>query len=785
MARSKRRRKGGPGSVEELVERAIHHLAGGRSKEALDALRKAQFKGIPAERLDRLFRRAYLLRANQLETRGLTEEAESARKKAENYGPGQGHLDPGPDELVGFLRSLSADSRLAAYGRFLRSHPPVPEVETALADHLVMNRCWEQAEVLPEGSQFRLDATVMESAIGPLDRGEWDVGHGILQRVSSSSGFWNWKVFASAMAAYLREDPAALAADLETLPSKFPLRSAVKAIRLAGTRSARNPRTPMEHIVGVGRASVARCGESLRRSAGGVRPGSFKRAITDFAQTVDPHSPEITRLRLALALGAEVESDRIGVDDYWDLCAGALPRRQHDLHEFLVFLQSIARAPVTSEYLPDIADQFDHVRRLFRAEADQRLARAQILYRLASAVKMSGPWGLPYERADAVCQILGSDGCQGVERYAQYAKAAAIDLTRASIREDPTDPAVHKSLVSMLRSDLNTSNSELIKVYEKYAEAIPEDPEPWIVVAELRLQNNAYRKAAAALEKARVYASHDNRVSDLQAASSLLAAKRNLQGKRFALAATDMAAAEASTSRTAESVVLAWKAITLYVCKNEATLPAACGRVLRDVAPAVRAKAICILLDANAAQGSLVDLPAKDWNRLHAQFQDDVRTACETAPNDLGGLLEPIPSVFRGVTSETAVSYQLSGLWDSVLRAVPDEQALTVFRVAVECGGLEELRIEIGRRLSRARNRTYQHILLLYSASIRYMLREDRGGARFSRLVESIPDEHLDPVRIAAEELSVAVARRFMPTLAMALRSFNFDLLDGSFPDLF
>ncbi len=137
-----------------------------------------------------------------------------------------------------------------------------------------------------------------------------------------------------------------------------------------------------------------------------------------------------------------------------------------------------------------------------------------------------------------------------------------------------------------------------------------------------------------------------------------------------------------------------------------------------------------------------------------------------------------MPVAFTGVTGPKVVPQDLGELWDYVLRAVPDRDALRIFPSAVEFGALEELRREIARRLARTQNSTYQHILLLYSATLRYLAGEDRGANRFRKLAESIPEQELAAVRAAADKLANPVAMRFVPVLALALMQFDFEVLE-------
>lgn len=789
MARSKRKRtrRGEAPNKERLVQNAVRLLAAGNSKKALATLRQARFKGFPDQRLDPLFRRAYLQRALELDAAGLSEQAEAARRKAAEHGQPRGDTEPTAEDLVAYLRSVPADSRIAEYARYLRSNPPSPDAEALLANHLVMNRCWKQADALPDGCQFGSDAALFSRAAVFLDRGQWGRGLQLLEPLPAESGFRHWSAFGRAVHARANGNAGAVATAVSQVPSDFPLPSAVKALRASLRPAAsgrRRKRTSMERLLGVGRQDGAEQAKALRAAWSERDTRRLGWAINDLAKAVDKRSPAVTALRLVSALELEVDRDELSVFDYWETFERAIPEARRNDSGALVCGQSIAKQPAGLESLPDMPDLLARVPYIFRDEADQRIARGAILMRIARLLKGARGARLSEEDSDPIWEILGEYDSWAEDEYAVTPRSAAIDLARMSVREDPSNAEAHKLLVSMLDSSFTVRQAERISAYESYAKGVPEELEPWIALAELYLRKNAYRKAETALRKARSSSRRDHRVIDLTTAASLLAAKRNLQQRRFALADRDIANAESSASPRSEALVLVWKAISRAAQGRESGVLASYERALEGRSPAVRAKAACMLLAAAPGVPRLVKLSRLNRKRLSRRALKEISAACKSAPLELAGLVEPMPSAFLCVTPENVVAPYLDGAWDKVLRAVPEKDALRVFPVAVEFGALSELSGEVRRRLPLARSKTRQRILLLYSATLRYMLMQDRGPERFQKLVDAIPAQEEGPVRAASERLSEAVARRFKPGLALALRFFMFGAL-GEPWDLF
>ena len=317
--------------------------------------------------------------------------------------------------------------------------------------------------------------------------------------------------------------------------------------------------------------------------------------------------------------------------------------------------------------------------------------------------------------------------------------------------------------------------AEVIAAHEQYAAAMPEDPEPWIGLAELRLTNLAYRKAETALAKARAYAGQDERVADLQALTSVMAAQRNFKSGRHLRAKEDIESAGQFASRRSEPVVKAWTALLQYAQPAGGTLRASFGETLESSGPVVRVHALCVGLDALDSRTHKFRSKPAAKQQIEGMLDEAVTALCRENPQDLPRLLEPLPDVFSSVGNVDAVPELLGNRWGSVLRAIPDRAMFKVFPLAIEFGACLALRKELARRLPLSRDRTRQRILLLYMATVSYLLGEDRTLKRFNRLKDSIPSEELAPVRKAAERVAAATRACFATRLAEALERFDFD----------
>ena len=763
------------------MNHALQRIGAGDSKGALSLLKRARSRGASLKRTAPLFYRAYEVRAEGLEARGMADQAKAARSMASKYAEAFASMVPSARDLVPLLKSLPDKDCFELYARYLRSNPPHRQAESGLADRVVLKRCWEHLGILAEDSRFRLDAAAMVSALGPLDRGDWGGGRRLLRSLGKDSAFRAWVVFCDAMDAYARNDTPELRQALRALPSTFPLQSSVKglriAVRSAASRASTVPRG-VAGLLGVGRFEVPKRGQDLRASVRSNSPSRIARAIANFAHAIDPHDPSETQLQIALALELAVAKDELPYGTYLEILRHTGPPRGAEQRIQRAIVQTLGHPMPLVAGTAQIARLLANIHLLYPDPALQQIARSRILYKLGHAVSVVPPWQIEFEEFDGLGMIVGDMSFQTMDRYERDPLVAAADLLRMSVKADPSNTDAHKRLVEILRSSLTAKRSELVAAHEGYAKAVPEDPDPWIALAELRLRHNAYRKAQSALKKACRYASQDERVLDLLALSSVVAARRNIQSGGLLRAKLDLDAAESRMGPKSEPLVRAWRGLLLFKKRKHAKLQAACEQALAGCSPVVRAQALCLMLAACGMSHPGLKIPKREQRPLWQMIGPAVRAVCKECPHELPRLVGALPEPYESVTPTNAVALYMSGHWKEILRAVPDAVMFNVFLVALESREWGALRKELPRRLARARDRARGRLLMLYLATIRYLLGEDSGGQRFHRLKASIPQAEREPLRVAAEKLATAIRFSFVPHLGAALRSFEFTILD-------
>ncbi len=106
------------------------------------------------------------------------------------------------DDWILYLRHLAGADALAAYAEHLAAGPPLPRVERALADRLVVQRGWEGLDVLDESHPLRRDAEQVTSAVDAMDAGDWARAADLLQGVPRRSPFAACRLFCKAMVCF-------------------------------------------------------------------------------------------------------------------------------------------------------------------------------------------------------------------------------------------------------------------------------------------------------------------------------------------------------------------------------------------------------------------------------------------------------------------------------------------------------------------------------------------------------------------------------------------------------
>ena len=134
-------------------------------------------------------------RARQLAAKGMDKEATTMRVRADRYRASISVPSLSEDEWLQYVRYLDGGDALATYADHLAGGTSMLRVERALADRLVVQRCWAGLDVFDESHPLRRDAVAVMPGLDAMDAGDWAGAASLLQGVPRRSPFAAWRLF--------------------------------------------------------------------------------------------------------------------------------------------------------------------------------------------------------------------------------------------------------------------------------------------------------------------------------------------------------------------------------------------------------------------------------------------------------------------------------------------------------------------------------------------------------------------------------------------------------------
>ena len=347
-----------------------------------------------------------------------------------------------------------------------------------------------------------------------------------------------------------------------------------------------------------------------------------------------------------------------------------------------------------------------------------------------------------------------------------------VELMLASLAADPDNRDGYLFLLDLLRGQ-TAGKAKFQRALQDMADRFPDDPTPWLELATLHYSRNAYRQAESALEEARRRAPHDDRLLDLQAVGFLKSADQSRRKGRFALALRDLERAENLGRKVIESVLPA-KWLLLEIVSGDADAAATVAPHLEGLPPGAQLRMLALLLrdlyDNNHVRNVRPEMADAVWRLLAGK----VSLADECAPDEIVRLLEPLPVELDLLCDDRRIAVTFARWWPALLARVDGERLPGVLDILMDCGGQNEVRVEIERRLRGVRKPRRDPLLLFYLAVIRYEEGSDHDSRRFRDVLKRADAATRERLRAAAARL----ARHTEEPLRHALQTFDFEPLD-------
>ena len=754
-------------SSGDVLEQVRQLLARRDGRGALDRLKQVSHgDGRPPEELPLLRFCASIERARGLARSGLDKEAADMRAQAARHRASVSAAALAGEDLALYLRYLEGADALAAYADYLKVQPPAPAAERALADLLVIQRCWDGLDGFEQSHPLRRDAEPVRESLDAMDGGDWDRAAERLQSVPRRSPFAPWRVFCKAMKCFGAGDDAGLRQSLDLLPADFVLAGTVAEWRRVCSGDGAGGPVPVRQALGTEGTAVEALGDELSRALRhNERVRTVERLVIALADALCPEEPLQARIDLLQIAGLAALDDKFSRKSLPGLVRRLLPAERSAGVAARIDL-------LLQQVLPDRWDPAPAAALLHRLDAefpraaDRTLARGRVLEALArTGHRAIRPEFLPPRMLKTLSALL--DG-----RF-DRPELLFAELMAASLEADPHSREGYHFLLDLLRGQTELK-PRLRTTLEAMAARFPDDPAPWLELAALDYSMNAYRRAEHALAEARRRAPHDEGTLDMQAIGFLKSADQSRKSGRFELAAKDLLRAGELRRPKLESI-LQVKRILLDVVSAET--PNAAETVvphLAGLSPAAQMRTLAVLLHDLGEN--------RNVKNVHPVMASDVRALLavrfaaldELDPDQRVDLLAPLPADLHVLYNRRHVAPVLADWWPAILGRQEGDGLVAVFDLLMDCGGSAAVRAEIGRRLRGLKKADRDPLLLLYLAVIRYQAGDDHDSRRFTEALDAAPPSDRERLRA----VSARLARFAQGILREALQKFDFTILD-------
>ena len=751
-------------SPRRLLEQAREVLATGDGRKALDMIRQARDRDDSLPELPLLSFCASIQRARQLAAKGMEKEAVATRVRADRYRASIRLPALAEDEWVLYVRHLDGADAVAAYADHSTTGPAMRRVERALADRLVVERCWGALEVLDETHPLRRDAGALRSGLGAMDAGDWARAASLLRGVPRQSPFAAWRLFCKAMVCFDAGDDAGLRRTLDLLPDDFALARTVAECRRVIDGDAGGDRSGGTSLLAGDRRKMAALAGELKQALKKRKVRAVGAAIEKLADALYPEDPARARLELLEIAALAAAREMFPVSALRGLVQRLLPAER--LTGAMARLLLLGQQVTPDLWNPGPAPAlFDVLPAEFPRTGDQALARACVLETLARTGRAAiHPDFLTPQMEAGLTLLLG--------RPLETPGMVFAELMMASLEADPDNRDGYLFLLDLLRGQA-TDKRRLQRVLQDMADRFPDDATPWLELATLHYSRNAYRQAESALAEARERAPHDDRLLDLQAVGFLKSADQSRRKGRFAVADRDLRRAE-ELGRSVTAPVLPAKRLLLEMVSGGTDPAATVAACLEGLPPGAQLWMLA-LLARDLRDGSHVrNVSPEMIAAVQDLLADRVTRVGECASDEVARLLEPLPAELDLLYDERRLAPIFAPWWPALLERVDTERLPAALDTLVECGGWNRVRREIERRLRGVRKPRRDPLLLFYLAVARYEGGSDRDARRFEDVLKRADAATRERLRAAGARL----ARHVHEPLRHALVTFDFESLD-------
>jgi len=766
---------------QHLLQQGRQKLEDGDPRQALDYFKQVQgaveAQGLgPLPGLDFLFFCAYAQRAEQLAAKGMVREAAAVRNMADGQGTS---IDPSAlsaDDFLQYIRHLEPAQAIPIYARSVGQRESSAQVEQALADQMVVHRCWETLSCLDQDHSLRRDAEIVKPAVATMDEGAWEQAGAALVGISRRSPYAPWRIFCRAMACFDAQDDSGLRQALDLLPQHFILSQTVDELWSVcspeRSRKGKVLSAPVQQVLGTGGVDREQLARALLAALHQDPPHwrEVERLLPPLAKAIHPEEPLAACVALLEIIGVGARQNRWPLSNILAM-QRLLPRDLAQAVAARIELVNQATSHSVWNVAPAVA-YLAHLNVEFPEARQQTLARAHILEFLARSGHNGG--ACPNCVGTQVIQSLwGLMGEHSGDPHLVYA-----DLMLASLELDPDNREGYRFLLELLRGD-TSARPRMERVLTEMVHRFPDDPDPCLELALFQYSRNGYRKAEAALEEARKRAPHDERILDRQAVGCVKASDQGRNRRSYVLAQRDLERAEELGRRRLVPVLLV-KRLGLKLMSAGSGATAEVGRELDALPPGEQLRALALLI---LDLGAVKNVDQRIMSRLKRMLDRKRGLLDRLSGGEVVSLMSPLDDEFRLVFPSLDVAPVLADWGARLLALVEGDDLTAAYDILVACGYRAVVQSDITRRLAgrgcpRGASTSDQDALLrLYQAVILHSQGAIYGSHGFEAVVAAAGPALKEQLRAAAARLAPYTAG----PLREALQQFEFSILDSPF----
>lgn len=726
-------------------------LVQGKPREALQTLQQLPFGDAPDFLL--LKAEAYGWRARQLQGKGLAKEAETVLDLLRRHLAGMPAVTD--RQIARVIAATPAAFGIRYYRQHRQRYPDCPQLESALANLLVVSDQWDLLKELPADHILHRDGLLMAKAAAEFAQARWQAGLALLEPLPRKSPFASWKLFGKAMLSAVTGAEEDLHKALRRLPPDFPLRETTAILSqqgCAGLAAVREQISRPSEVETQGLLAAIKSGD--RRLPALIEHWSRER----FPQYGDMAVRCVSELAALLLVNHGYDGE-----DIEDLLPG--PSAEPICLRLEMFLQTVSDVSaqpfcVARHYLQAVKPEFAGV---VEYEQLQAVVYSALLSRVLGTRRAPRDLRAP----DRACLQWWLPDYPVAERDLFVAAADKI------LRLAPTVPAYHHLLKEFDLRDLSREAKTLLeKTLLGVRVRFPEDPFPYVQLARLYWSQNAHRKAQKILEEAWQQAPYDPQVREYYSLGLLRATVMARRRRAYHLARRDLNAALELGVKDLLPLGQAIQATMDYLESDGDETVADALLASPDALLRYRL-GIYFYLDLLTLGGAARSFAAKVKTKLHNQLRKNLT---HLSGRELMAILAPLNEAYSSFFGPFNPITFFSSLTPRIVASLNDREVLTIYAQILgptaEAIQIKWVRNDLEDRLRKAPDDVF---LRFYKSLIQYLLKPFVGAAPFEELLHSLDKSETE----ALHEFCCKIAPYFQAPLRTALSFLDFSALEG------